>query len=319
MERPRLRRRPWTVDRAILIVRCDVSSPVGAPLAGTLTRQSWTDADTGEDVGTGELIADVGRTYRLVVEGDFAGANPASQGRGCIRSMDAWATVSGLAEASGMFSGMANLTAVPTDAPALTGAVALFAGATAFNGDISAWDVSRVADFSQAFAGARAFNGDINGWDVSNVTSMVQTFVAASSFNRDLDGWDTGRVTDATEMFAAATGFNGDISTWNVSHVTKMPSVFNHARAFNGDLSNWQVGEVKDASFMFASASAFNSDISDWDVRNVTKMQSSFNGASAFGQNLSGWDVAKVTDVYGPQSLAYGSALALNQIPAKFR
>ena len=39
------------------------------------------------------------------------------------------------------------------------------------------------------FREADAFNGDISAWDVSSVTDMYQMFYQASTFNQDLSSW----------------------------------------------------------------------------------------------------------------------------------
>jgi surface protein len=48
----------------------------------------------------------------------------------------------------------------------------MFYFARAFNGDLSTWDVSSIADLSGMFSGASSFNGDLGTWDVSSVTNM---------------------------------------------------------------------------------------------------------------------------------------------------
>ena len=52
--------------------------------------------------------------------------------------------------------------------------VGTFNGATAFNQDISGWDVGRVVAMSWLFSGATAFDQDLRGWDVRNVSDCRQ-------------------------------------------------------------------------------------------------------------------------------------------------
>jgi surface protein len=49
----------------------------------------------------------------------------------------------------------------------------VFAGASAFNGDISEWNVSSVSSMNYMFGSYRAFNGDISEWDVSSSSAFV--------------------------------------------------------------------------------------------------------------------------------------------------
>jgi len=51
------------------------------------------------------------------------------------------------------------------------------------------------------FLGASAFNGDLSQWDVSNVTSMINMFYRASVYNGDISQWDVSKVTSMHNMF----------------------------------------------------------------------------------------------------------------------
>ena len=48
----------------------------------------------------------------------------------------------------------------------------MFAGASAFNQNLSSWIVSGVNTMAYMFQSAESFNQDINSWNVSNVTNM---------------------------------------------------------------------------------------------------------------------------------------------------
>jgi len=136
----------------------------------------------------------------------------------------------------------------------------LFSGVnSAFNGDISGWDVSRVVTMRDMFYGS-LFNGDISGWNVSGVTSMEAMFMG-SEFTGDISNWDVSRVENMESMFRDSR-FNGDISRWDVSNVEWMQCMFANSQ-FNGNISQWDVSNVCDANAMFAG-SQFLGDISDW-------------------------------------------------------
>ncbi len=173
----------------------------------------------------------------------------------------------------------------------------MFEQASVFNGDISGWDVSKVTNMSDMFNYASAFNGDISDWDVSSVMNMSYMFDQASLFNGDISRWNVSKVTNMIAMFRGADTFNGDISDWIVSKVTNMSGMFRGASAFTGDISDWIVSSVTTMSHMFQSADAFNGDISDWNVSSVTDMQSMFQSADAFNGDISGWDVSSVTNM----------------------
>ena len=76
--------------------------------------------------------------------------------------------------------------------------------------NLSGWDVSKVTDMSGMFAGATAFNQDLSRWGskTGNVTNMSDMFQEAIAFNYNLSGWDVSKVTDMSGMFFRAIAFN---------------------------------------------------------------------------------------------------------------
>ena len=90
-------------------------------------------------------------------------------------------------------------------------------------------NLSIVSNMGQMFSGATAFNQDISNWDVSNVTTMQSTFSGATAFNQDIGSWDVSKVADMFTMFGDATAFNQNIGDWNVSAVNDMRFMFNRA------------------------------------------------------------------------------------------
>ncbi|NLB63924.1 MAG: BspA family leucine-rich repeat surface protein [Fibrobacter sp.] len=99
-----------------------------------------------------------------------------------------------LTSISGAFRGAENLISVPDTLPATVNNMNYaFYGATAFNQDLSSWDVSNVQEMAGLFQKASSFDQDLSSWDVSNVWNMDDFFagVKLSTHNYDklLQSW----------------------------------------------------------------------------------------------------------------------------------
>ena len=99
------------------------------------------------------------------------------------------------------------------------------------------------------FQAAEAFDGDISAWDVSHVTTMESMFKDAKNFNCDISKWDVRLVVDMEAMFegprsSTATSATGTCTTWWTC------ATCSRATAFYCDLTGWEMGNVEDATDM---------------------------------------------------------------------
>ena len=109
------------------------------------------------------------------------------------------------------------------------------------------------------FQSATAFNQDISNWNVERFTSMSSMFNNATAFNSPLNwGIKTTNVTNMSWMFSNARGFAQDISGWDVSNVISMNYMFYNSLLFEQDISNWNMSNVKTAELMFYGAIKMN-------------------------------------------------------------
>merc|ERR1712032_1550942 len=106
------------------------------------------------------------------------------------------------------------------------------------------------------FNKATAFNHDLSKWNVEQVTDVQSMFYQASAFNQSLSEWNLAQVTDMQWMFYGASAFNGDVSKWNVGRVTNMNMMFRGATSFQQVLSGeaW-VNSQASKGDMFADSS----------------------------------------------------------------
>ena len=208
-----------------------------------------------------------------------------------------------------------------------------FTGAVAFNSNISAFNVSKVTNFTQMFQNANSFNnGYASGvsnqlpWTINTTSSvdMSNLFAFALAFNSNLGTsttpWDVSKVTSFANMFNGASKFNnGDdsapINNWSINTVSNvsMNSMFMGASIFNRDISNWNMTKVNHIGFMFNTATAFNQPVGNWErtgstLGNVTNMRQTFRFTNFFNQDISNWNVNKVTD-FGSM---FNAAIAFN-------
>jgi len=206
----------------------------------------------------------------------------------------------------------------------------MFEGASAFNGDVTAWNVSGVysgfGSMYSMFAYASAFNRDIRSWRVpANVgtssmftgTRFVQSFKCPGTVHGPPSACYVTSFSSPYRLEQAvaacfAEAIDGDcqcasgcgeaglpISSWNTTGMIYMQYLFENREWFNQDLSKWDTSSVTNMKSMFRNAKAFNRDLSAWNVGNVADMTNMFSGAWSFDRNLSTWSIKEDAKMNG--------------------
>ncbi len=221
----------------------------------------------------------IGR-YTIRIRGTFPKIDFGRTNVGFIRdanklvSIDQWGTTAWI-ELFNAFTGCINLENGPTDNPNLSMAppiFGMFSGASKFNGDLSAWDVSTITSFSNIFRDATLFNQDLSYWNVAAAMDLDGMFWGATAFNQDIGNWQVDSVKRMNAMFKNATSFDQDISGWNVSAVTSMTNMFDGAISFNQNIGNWDISKTISLIEMFKNATSFDQNLDGWVIDSVIRM-----------------------------------------------
>jgi surface protein len=184
-----------------------------------------------------------------------------------------------------------------------------------------------VTDLFGLFASASSFNDDISAWNTANVTSMALMFAdlialfsdstkPSGAFNQSLSSWVTSSVTNMSGMFAEATSFDQSLSSWVTSSVTDMGGMFTDATSFNQSLSSWDTSNVTDMSWMFDGATSFDQSLGEWNIRVVGTMEGMLDDTALSVDNydatLIGWEDGPKQNavVLGASGLFYSNAAA---------
>ena len=294
----------WKTDNPGSSCSTCIEIPTSAPLSWLNYNYSydidWENDGVYDDFGVTENITHnygTAGTYDIAIRGVFPHLyNNFSTDAAKLIDVKQWGDIQWL-DMRSAFKSALNFNMTATDVPNLTlvtNMQEMFRGATNFDGDISAWDVSSITNMQDMFVSASNFNKNLNNWDVSSVNTMDGMFRNAILFDGDISNWNTSSLTRMVSMFNNAASFNQDISNWDVSGVDNMHDVFGDAASFNQDISNWSISQVLFMGGMFNGASSFNQDLSNWDVSQVKSMDFMFNGAFSFNQDISNWDVSEV-------------------------
>ena len=101
-----------------------------------------------------------------------------------------------------------------------------FSGLVGWNCSLNWVDVKGIKDLSRLFKNS-AFNGDISEWDVSECECMDYMFHNCyfTGDNGNIDKWDVSKVKSAKGMFTRCS-FNKDISKWNFKSLKNYSGMF---------------------------------------------------------------------------------------------
>ena len=147
---------------------------------------------------------------------------------------------------------------------------------------VTTCDVSQFTSLSSAFAGNTAFNQDLSAWDTSGVTDMSAMFRGATSLT-SVSLPDTSAVTNMSFMFYGTTSLTS-VSLPDTSAVTTMRMMFGGATSLTS-VSLPDTSAVTDMSYMLYGATSLTS-VSLPDTSAVTNMSFMLYGTSLTSVSL---------------------------------
>ncbi len=300
----------------------NLSDIVGNPAEDQITAYAADDIASGTD-GDITWVIDASGKLTVTGTGGLSGAHYESGFAWRPYSdqiISAEINVTGMTDASYLFSGCSNLTSLDVsgfDTSNVTDMRWMFYGCSGLTSlDVSGFDTSNVTYMWQMFYGCSGLTSlDVSGFDTSNVTDMNGVFGGCSGLTSlDVSGFDTGNVTDMGSMFSGCSGLTGlDVSGFDTSSVTNMHSMFSGCSGLTSlDVSGFDTSSVTNMNYMFSGCSGLISlDVSGFDTSNMTYMGWMFSGCSGLTSldsmfegcssltslDVSGFDTSNVTDM----------------------
>ena len=141
--------------------------------------------------------------------------------------------------------------------------ISVFGNCDSFTGiGTETWDLTNVNTLQNVFMDS-AFNNDISTWNVAGVTSMHGLFANCSEFNQDISSWNVQNVTTFRTTFKGASKFNQDISNWDPISATNLSNMFENAIVFDSNMDTFiataESNNTVNKTDMFLGATAYNS------------------------------------------------------------
>ncbi len=123
-----------------------------------------------------------------------------------------------------------------------------------FSPTVDTPDLSNVTNMGGMFNDCSAFNQDLSGWNVSNVTDMGLMFYYCSAFNQDLSSWNVSNVTDMDAMFQNCSAFNQNLGSWTLKKCKELGlsycgmSIENYFKSLEGWAAQTDINEKLELS-----------------------------------------------------------------------
>ncbi len=295
---------PKNFTNSVKITR---SQNIGDIANGTSNHITWMIDDKGKLTvnGTGDYVKDLN-----------SGLAPWGVYRESIISAEV--NVTGMTDASYMFSGCENLVSLDLshfNTLNVTNMKGMFGGCeNLVSLDLSHFDTSNVINMENMFINCGVQHLNLCNFDTSNVMNMNGMFCGCDSSSINLSSFNTNNVTDMSKMFSWCDSLlNLDLSSFNTENVTDMSEMFDGCEVLrNLNLSSFNTKDVTNMSSMFNVCLSLTSlDLKGFNTENVTDMSSMFSNCSSLKSlNLSSFNTENVTDM----SLMFNNCSSLTSL-----
>ena len=197
-----------------------------------------------------------------------------------------------------------------------------FVASTAFNSDISGWDLSSCIYASGLFSGTPFNHPSIANLNLHNITHIASMFQGCTAFNQDVNtkvvgtgadaylAWDTqANVNDMHACFNGATSFNYSIGKWKID-LTSLRGLASFFRGVGNNVTGGYTHDLLTKDVTIGAGTPVAKTYVAWDVSSVngfgsstinypTAMGTFFDGN--FNGDITNWDMSGLGKLGGPQ------------------
>ncbi|MBD5528072.1 MAG: BspA family leucine-rich repeat surface protein [Lachnospiraceae bacterium] len=283
-----------------LTVLAEAETVEGMEIAATVS-----GGDATVESGNGENAEDQIMTY---AGGDIASGTNESGSITWVIDASGKLTVNGTGDLSGHASYnfawrpySSQITSAEINVTGMTDASSLFSGCNNMTSiDMRDFDTSNVVNMGEMFEGCGSLTSlDISNFDTSNVRNMRYMFSGCSSLTSlDVSNFNTINVNDMESMFLDCSGLMSlNVSGFDTGNVTNMMNMFRNCASLTSlNIDTFNTGKVTDMSWMFSGCKSLeNLSVSGLDTHSVYFMHSMFQDCdSLLSVDVRGFDTSNV-------------------------
>ncbi len=205
---------------------------------------------------------------------------------------------------------------------AATNLNSMFTGNTNFIGTgLANWNVTKVTNIN-SFLSSTAFNSDISGWDLQSCTTASSLFANTPFNHSSISNLNLHNITNIASMFEGCTALNQDVNTkvvgsgasaylaWDTDPVTEMYGCFKGCNNFNYSIGKWNIGQLSQ-SYGLASFFAYvATNVTGGYTHDLLTKDVTVGAGTPVAKTYVAWDVGQVNG-FGISSQAYTTTLGM--------
>jgi len=198
----------------------------------------------------------------------------------------------------------------------------MFYGNTNFVGTgLANWNLTNVTNMS-SFVNSTAFNSDISGWDLQSCTNASGLFANTPFNHSSISNLNLHSITNISSMFENCTAFNQDVNTkvvgsgasaylaWDTDSVTSLYGCFKSCSNFNYSINKWNIGQL-DQQYAMASFFAYvATNVTGGYTHDLLTKDVTVGAGTPVAKTYVAWDVGQVNG-FGGSSQNYTTTLGM--------
>ena len=188
---------------------------------------------------------------------------------------------------------------------------------------LSNWDLSKVTNISSFVAGT-AFNSDISGWDLQSCIYASGLFSSTPFNHPSISNLNLHNISNISSMFLYCTAFNQDVNTkvvgtgadaylaWDTDPVTVMFGCFKGCSSFNYSIDKWNIGQLDAFSALASFFYGVGSNLTNGYTHDLLTKDVTVGAGTPAAKTYVAWDVGQVNG-FGGTSQSFTSTQGMFQ------